>query len=77
MKTTTIREKLIDNLRLRKEPYNINQLVEASGVARDTIKKMEDGDYGNVRYASIRDVFKALGYDIAVCIVEKEKAAQR
>lgn len=75
MQVMTIRNALIDNLREKRKPYNVAQLAKVSGVARETIRKMEDGDYGNVRFASIEKVFDTLGYD--VCVAIKPKAASR
>lgn len=68
----TIRNILIDNLRENIEPNTVNQLAKASNVHRVTISKMQNGDYSNVHFESIKRVFNALGYDVDVSVEKIE-----
>ena len=72
MKTMTVRDVLINNLRDQREPHNIAQLVRLSGVARETIVKMQKGDYSKVKFESIQKVFNALGYSIKIAVSKTE-----
>lgn len=66
MKELTIRGVLGKNFGQGVQPANVSQLVRASGVARETIEKMLDGDYSRVTYSSIVKVWAALGYRVMV-----------
>lgn len=68
----TIRNILIDNLRENKQPNTVNQLAQASEVHRVTISKMQNGDYSNVHFESIRRVFAALGYEVDIEVKKLE-----
>ena len=60
----TLRQALGENYKTQTRPWNVEQLVRATKVARDSINKMIDGNYATMRMTTIE---KAWGpFDVVV-----------
>lgn len=70
MISTTIAKELEYNRLHRQRPFNVNQLVGLSGVARETILKIQDGDYSVSNVGTINRVFKVFGLQAIIRIEE-------
>ncbi len=64
----TLREALGDNYKKQQRPWNVQQLIEDSGVARESIAKMIDGDYSHMRMVTVNKVWRPFNVTINVVV---------
>ena len=57
----TLRQALGENYKTQTIPWNVEQLVRATKVARDSINKMIDGDYSTMRMTTIAKAWLPFG----------------
>lgn len=68
MTTLTLRELLDEFWREKRRPYTINQLVVDTGLARETVVKILDGDYETSNMATVQRALAPFGYKAEISL---------